>query len=125
MDLGNMAYSAVTQPRPVPRRNGGTLFSTVAAQMTLVLPASISAEPSAVANMSGWMRVCRDCSGLLPSIRINSHSLPIARRSSRSRRWNLIAIHRRVAEPGKREGAQVVLKPGSAGYSTLTLAIRV
>ena len=33
-----MPYSAVTQPRPLSRRNGGTLSSTVAVQMTRVAP---------------------------------------------------------------------------------------
>ena len=42
-----MPYSAVTQPWFLPRRNGGTLSSTVAVQMTLVLPQAISTEPSA------------------------------------------------------------------------------
>ena len=38
---------AVTQPRPWPRKKGGTLSSREAAQRTLVRPTSISAEPSA------------------------------------------------------------------------------
>ena len=33
---GSMPYSAVTQPLPVLRRNGGTRSSTLAVQMTLV-----------------------------------------------------------------------------------------
>ncbi len=45
--LGNMAYSAVTQPVPLPLRKGGTLSSTLAAHNTRVLPTSISADPSA------------------------------------------------------------------------------
>ena len=44
---GSMAYSAVTQPRPLPSRKGGTLSSTEAVQITLVLPISTSTEPSA------------------------------------------------------------------------------
>ena len=35
---GSMAYSAVTQPLPLLRRKGGTVSSTLAAQMTCVLP---------------------------------------------------------------------------------------
>ena len=31
---GSMPYSAVTQPLPVPRRNGGTRSSTLAVQIT-------------------------------------------------------------------------------------------
>ena len=45
---GSMEYSAVTQPFPELRRNGGTVSSTVAAHSTCVLPTLISAEPSAV-----------------------------------------------------------------------------
>src|SRR5438045_2997555 len=44
---GIMPYSAVTQPFPVLRRNGGTRSSTLAVQMTFVRPASIKTDPSA------------------------------------------------------------------------------
>jgi hypothetical protein len=45
---GSIEYSAVTHPRPLPRRNCGTLSSTEAAHNTRVVPTSISADPSAV-----------------------------------------------------------------------------
>jgi hypothetical protein len=44
---GSMPYSAVTQPRPAPRKNGGTLSSTLAVHSTFVCPYSTSTEPSA------------------------------------------------------------------------------
>jgi len=44
---GSMPYSAVTQPLPVFRRNGGTRSSTLAVQITLVRPASMKTDPSA------------------------------------------------------------------------------
>ena len=44
--LGSREYSAVIHPSPVPLRKNGTRSSTVAAQMTLVLPISISTEPA-------------------------------------------------------------------------------
>ena len=47
VERGSMLYSAVTQPDPVPRKNAGTRFSTLAAQSTLVSPTLISADPSA------------------------------------------------------------------------------
>ena len=47
-----MAYSAVTQPRPVPLRNGGTRSSIVAAARTRVRPISIRADPSAKSSVS-------------------------------------------------------------------------
>jgi len=59
---GSMPYSAVTQPLPVPRRNGGTLSSMLAAQMTRVSPTSISTEPSACARKLGVSRTGRSSS---------------------------------------------------------------
>jgi len=47
VERGSMPYSAVIQPLPSPRRNGGTLFSTEAVQITLVSPNSTNTEPSA------------------------------------------------------------------------------
>ena len=44
---GSIAYSAVTQPRPLPRRHRGTDCSTDAEHSTFVSPNSTSAEPSA------------------------------------------------------------------------------
>ena len=44
---GSMPYSAVTQPWPLPRRNGGTPSSTLAVHSTCVSPKSTSTEPSA------------------------------------------------------------------------------
>ena len=44
---GSMPYSAVTQPRPVLRRNGGTFSSRLAVQSTWVSPMRIRQEPSA------------------------------------------------------------------------------
>ena len=43
-----MPYSAVIQPLPLLRKNGGTRSSSFAVQMTLVSPISINTEPSAV-----------------------------------------------------------------------------
>jgi hypothetical protein len=46
VDRGSMPYSAVTQPFPELRRNGGTRSSTLAVQITRVSPASMRTEPS-------------------------------------------------------------------------------
>ena len=43
---GSILYSAVTHPRPLPLRKGGTVSSTVALQMTLVLPQEMRTLPS-------------------------------------------------------------------------------
>ena len=43
-----MEYSAVTQPRPVPRIHGGTRSSTEAVHSTFVCPKVTSTDPSAI-----------------------------------------------------------------------------
>ena len=43
---GNMAYSAVTQPRPEPARQRGTPSVTLAAHSTRVLPNSTNTDPA-------------------------------------------------------------------------------
>src|SRR6185437_13108907 len=63
VERGNMEYSAVTQPLPDPLIKPGTVSSMDAVQMTLVLPTSISAEPSAVEMNSGTIFTGRICSG--------------------------------------------------------------
>ena len=50
VEAGSIAYSAVTHPVPRPSIQRGTLELTEAVQITLVSPAVISAEPSAVAT---------------------------------------------------------------------------
>ena len=48
VDPGSMEYSAVTQPRPVPRIQGGTRSSTEAVHSTLVWPNVTSTDPGAM-----------------------------------------------------------------------------
>src|SRR5215475_3009800 len=67
VDLGSIAYSAVTQPRPLPRRQRGTSSSTLAAQSTLVAPNSMSAEPSAWSSQCLVILMSRSWSGRRPS----------------------------------------------------------
>ncbi len=67
---GSMEYSAVIQPLPLPRRNCGTVSSTLAAHSTRVLPTSISAEPSAVSRYPVSIRTGRIWSVVRPSTRI-------------------------------------------------------
>jgi len=47
VDRGSIAYSAVSQPLPLPAMKPGTPSSTLAAHSTQVSPSLISAEPSA------------------------------------------------------------------------------
>ena len=67
MALGSMSYSAVTQPFPLPFKNGGTCSSTEAAHRTFVLPVSINAEPSADSWNEGVIVIGRSSSQDLPS----------------------------------------------------------
>src|SRR6187402_2448631 len=70
---GSMPYSAVTQPLPVLRRNGGTRSSTLAVQITFVRPTSIRTEPSACARKPGVMVVGRRSEGARPSLRVMNY----------------------------------------------------
>ena len=53
VDAGSIPYSAVTQPRPAPESQRGTLSWTEAVQMTRVSPIEISADPDAVRTKPG------------------------------------------------------------------------
>src|ERR1035441_5573263 len=70
---GSIEYSAVTQPFPLLRRNGGTVSSTVAAHNTCVLPILLSAEPSAVIRQPVMIWMGRCCPAALLSVRIACH----------------------------------------------------
>src|SRR5438270_8725210 len=65
-----MPYSAVTQPRPVLRRNGGTRSSTVAIHSTCVSPKRARHEPSAYFATPGSRMTARIASGVRPEGRI-------------------------------------------------------
>ena len=56
---GSMPYSAVTQPSPLPRRNGGTFSSTLAVHSTRVSPNETSTEPSAWRVKRRWIETAR------------------------------------------------------------------
>ena len=59
VDAGNMPYSAVTQPRPLPDSHRGTPVSTLAVQITCVRPTEISAEPVAGGTKSPTQAIGR------------------------------------------------------------------
>ena len=63
---GSMPYSAVTQPSPLPRIQGGRRSSTEAVTSTLVSPKPISTEPSAWRVKRGSMVMARIWSGARP-----------------------------------------------------------
>src|SRR6476659_5209591 len=71
---GSIPYSAVTQPLPWLRRNGGTRSSTLAVQITLVRPTSIKTDPSAWARKPGVIVVGRGCEGERPSMRVMNYN---------------------------------------------------
>src|ERR1700675_2078144 len=64
-----MPYSAVTHPLPSPFKHEGTPSSTVAVQITRVLPISISTLPSALVIKSGVIFTGRNWSWARPSLR--------------------------------------------------------
>src|ERR1035437_689543 len=70
---GSIEYSAVTQPFPLLRRNGGTVSSTVAAHKTCVFPTLINAEPSAVMRQPVVICTGRNWSAVRLSVRITFH----------------------------------------------------
>ena len=74
-----MPYSAVTQPLPELRRNGGTRSSIVAVQITRVRPTSMSTEPSACARNPGVTLVGRSSAAERPSVRVMSYPLKALR----------------------------------------------
>ena len=53
VERGSMPYSAVTQPRPVLRKKGGTRSSTLAVHSTWVSPKRARQEPSAYFEKPG------------------------------------------------------------------------
>src|SRR5579862_9530208 len=65
-----MPYSAVIQPLPVLRRNGGTLSSTVTVHSTWVSPNFARHEPSAYLATPGSRLTGRIMSGARPEARI-------------------------------------------------------
>src|SRR3954453_23967922 len=69
VDRGSIAYSAVTQPSPLPLRHRGTPWVTDAAHSTRVLPNSTSTDPSAWSSQPRVMRTSRSWSGVRPSMR--------------------------------------------------------
>ena len=65
-----MPYSAVTQPWPELRRNGGTFSSTQAVHSTWVSPNFTRHEPSAWREKPGSREMGRSWSGARPEGRI-------------------------------------------------------
>ena len=66
VEAGSIPYSAVTQPRPDPASQRGTLSCTDAVQITRVSPIEISAEPVAVRTNPGSIDIGRSWSGARP-----------------------------------------------------------
>ena len=59
VDAGSIAYSEVTQPRPLPSSQRGTLSDTDAVQITRVSPCSYRHEPVAVRTNPGSIETGR------------------------------------------------------------------
>ena len=82
VERGSIAYSAVTQPSPLPLRHRGTPWVTDAAHSTRVLPNSTSTEPSAWSSQPRVMRTSRSWSGVRPSMRSMPTTLDAGSHSS-------------------------------------------
>src|SRR3954453_4320075 len=67
VERGSIAYSAVTQPSPLPLRQRGTPSVTDAAHSTRVRPNSTRTEPSAWSSQSRVMTAERSWSSARPS----------------------------------------------------------
>ena len=63
VEAGSIAYSAVTQPRPRPSIQRGTVSLIEAVQITRVSPCENSADPSAVRDEPGLDRDRPDVAG--------------------------------------------------------------
>src|SRR5689334_8794493 len=83
---GSIAYSAVTQPSPLPRRQRGTSSATLAAHSTRVAPNSTSTDPSAWSSHPRVNRTGRSASAARPSGRDMRSTLPGALLSGGGRR---------------------------------------
>src|SRR5580693_7917631 len=70
VEPGSIEYSAVTQPLPLPRIQGGTRSSTEAVHRTLVRPIDTSTEPGAKTVKSRWKETGRSSSRARPSLRL-------------------------------------------------------
>ena len=83
-----MAYSAVTQPLPLPDIHRGTPFVNDAVQSTRVSPNEMSAEPSAWRLHPRSMVIGRNWSVVRPSARMISFTgsdyLPVGVRGDRA-----------------------------------------
>src|SRR4051812_613420 len=67
VDRGSIAYSAVTQPRPLPLRHRGTPSVTDAAHSTRVAPNSTNTDPSAWSSQSRVITTERNSLSARPS----------------------------------------------------------
>src|SRR5450759_3336477 len=107
---GSIAYSAVTQPVPFPRRWGGTRSSIVAAQSTSVSPTRIRQDPSAHFWSPSVKLTARISSGRRPEGRTPGARFPIVMiQPPRRRSPGLLSAHRprrrrRARRAGRRRG---------------------
>ena len=83
VEPGSIPYSAVTQPRPRPRIQGGTASSTEAVQITRVRPTEIRALPWAVSTKPGRISTGRSWSG---AASVGSHRRQVRRPARMPRR---------------------------------------
>src|SRR5215469_5543918 len=116
VDLGSIAYSAVIQPSPLPRRQRGTSSRTLAAHSTRVAPNSTSTEPSACSSQPLVIFISRSWPGRRPSGLGMRASVSVAVRRSgrrpvgRARRDPVVDRPHPVSQPDL--GSPAEISPG-------------
>ena len=110
VERGSIAYSAVTQPSPDPRRQRGTPSVALAAHSTRVRPNSTSTEPSAWSSQPRVMRTSRSWSAARPPGRVGVMAATLSAASDAATAGNrepAMAQPREpaMAQPGAADGA--------------------
>ena len=113
VELGSMAYSAVTQPRPLSLRHRGTPVEALAAHSTRVLPNSTSTDPAAWSSQFRVIVIGRSSSAARPSGRVMPRPYPAVAAAPQSARSTVIVT---LEQPEAREA--------SADFSALSMLNR-
>src|SRR5580704_18654095 len=122
VERGSMPYSAVTQPRPVLRRNGGTRSSTVAVHSTCVSPNFAKHEPSAYLENPVSSDTARIASKARPEGRIYFSLSSAAAHPCRLRRQRIMSKQTALAGQGA-FGSGRTARPGQGTRHHIDLAV--
>ena len=123
---GSIPYSAVTQPWPLPRRNGGTFSSTEAVTSTRVSPKLTRHAPSACLVKPGSKRSSRIWSGARPDGAHSGSLLILVRALPRPARVPILdaaAMSQPIIRAERPDAGD--FRPGGRGLSRARAAGRV